>query len=141
MKRILVLLLSLILLISVGCSSDEATESIEEVSQEETKEVEQEDEIDYTIGIEVEYNEHSSGNTHITIAGKTNLPDGEEVIISVLSEEHDYTGADTQEVKDGIYVSEPFSKQGESLPSGEYRVKVGTVETGKAEQEETIQIE
>ena len=34
MKRILVLLFSLTLLISVGCSSDEATEPIEEVSSE-----------------------------------------------------------------------------------------------------------
>lgn len=133
-KYFLLLLILLISISLIACSSfkegfDDGFESSEEEEEE------------YNIGIEINFNEHSSGNLHMSVAGKTNLPDGEEVIISVVSEENDYIATSKDIVKDGIYLSEPFSKQGDSLPGGEYKIIVKTVTGDKAKQEEIIKID
>ena len=91
--------------------------------------------------IEVEFNKPYGGETHMTIVGKTDLPDGEEVLISVVSEENDYIASSKDIVKDGIYISEPFSKQGESIPKGEYTITVETSNNSKAKQEKIVDID
>ena len=96
---------------------------------------------EYSIEIEVDFQEHISGGTHMVVAGNTDLPDGEEVIISVTSEENDYIATSEDTVTDGIYFSEPFSKQGESLQAGEYKITVKTSKGDKASQEKVIIID
>lgn len=95
----------------------------------------------YTIEIEVEFNKPYGGQTHMTIVGKTDLPDGEEVLISVINEKNDFIASSKDTVKDGIYMSEPFSKQGESIPKGEYKITVTTSNNDKAKQEKIVDID
>ena len=58
----------------------------------------------YTLGIEIEFNNHVSENKHMTVVGKTNLPDGEEVLISAVSKQNDFIASSKDKVKDGIYM-------------------------------------
>lgn len=133
MKKLLLLIILALSLAVTGCGGSEEVD--------EPVEIEEADEISYTIDIEYDFAEHSSGNEHLSVFGKTNLPDGEEILISVVGESSDYVAGSKDTVKDGIYLSEPFSDNGESLPGGEYKIIVETVEAGKAKQEENIEIE
>ena len=96
---------------------------------------------EYTIGIEIEFYEHASGNVHMGVVGKTDLPDGEEILISVVSEENDFIATSKDIVTDGVYMSEPFSHQGESLPSGKYKITVSTAKGDKATYEKVFNID
>jgi hypothetical protein len=133
MKKILVFILIIfsISTILIGCSS----------AKEGFKDGLESGETQYTIDIEVEFNKPYGGETHMTIVGKTDLPDGEEVLISLVSEENDYIASSKDIVKDGIYVSEPFSKHGESIPKGEYIITVETSNNSKAKQEKIVDID
>lgn len=137
MKKILVFILIIfsISTILIGCSS------AKEGFKEGFKDGLESGETQYTIDIEVEFNKPYGGETHMTIVGKTDLPDGEEVLISLVSEENDYIASSKDIVKDGIYMSEPFSKQGESIPKGEYIITVETSNNSKAKQEKIVDID
>lgn len=134
MKRVLFLLMAALLL--AACSEDEPTEEVAVTEESDEIKVETKD-TEHTTETEINFYE----DKHMVVAGSTDLPDGEEVIISVTSEENEYTAVDTQEVKDGIYASEVFTKQGEDLPSGEYKITIESVNGDTLHHEEKITIE
>lgn len=141
LKRLLFLLMAAMLL--AACSSDEPkkeeTPKAEETPKQE--EVKKEDPVEEpeVYETETEINFHSGS---MTVSGRTNLPEDEEVIISVSNKEIDYVATDTQTVDgSGIYSSAAFSKQGEPLPAGEYTVKVKSKVGDKLEHEELVTVE
>lgn len=140
MKKIIILFMTLVLVTTIiGCSTKPVDEEAEEVEVEES--VGLEEELEYEIGIEAGFDQDSNENTHIIVSGNTTLPDEERVIILVINEDIDYVGGDTQTVQDGTFISEPFSKDGERFPSGEYRIIVESAKTGLAKEKQIIKID
>lgn len=72
--------------------------------------------------VKVDESEHS----RIRLRGKTNLPDGMELMIMLSSEDTHYMGQDPVRIKDGRFKSAWFSQEGRSLDSGEYEISVSS---------------
>ncbi len=58
------------------------------------------------------------------VVGKTNLPDGTELMITIGRAESNYEAQSKTAVTDGRFKSEQFSELGEDLKPGTYAVKV-----------------
>lgn len=151
MKKLLSAFLLTIALILGACGNDEPEKEKSEVEEPQVQdEVEKddpvEDEVDepeeepetYEV-LSTEINFHDGA---MTISGKTNLPKGDEVMISISNDEMDYFANDKDEVDaSGVFSSAAFTKQGDPLPPGEYQVSITSVKIGKLEHEETITVE
>ena len=66
----------------------------------------------------------AEGGGKPTITGRTNLPDGIELMISITRKESQYMAQDKVKVKDGAFRSTEFSQKGNPLNPGKYVIGV-----------------
>lgn len=69
---------------------------------------------------------HSLEEGKLLVSINTNLPDGTQGQVNVSSSTSDYSGSDKFKVNKGAAQAGYFSMQGDSLPSGSYKVSVTT---------------
>lgn len=93
----------------------EQEEVVEEKKEE--KEVEKE-----PIDVNVEIEPIIEDGINIYVEGKTNLPDYAELLFTITND--DYTGQTKTIVEEGIFKTEPFSKDDARLPAGEYDLSI-----------------
>lgn len=122
-KKAIVVVVALIILIAIGSNNDKKEGAIEKGN----------------VKVEITETDIELYDGMLVVAGKVDLPDGEELVISLSKD--DYQAADTQEVVDRIFLTEPFSLGGEPLPSGEYTVSVTTREGDLIDHKEKVVIE
>ena len=66
----------------------------------------------------------ADGGDKPDIHGKTNLPDGIEIMITLRRKESNYMAQDKTKVKDGAFRVGPFSQKGVALNPGTYMLEV-----------------
>lgn len=139
MKKLLSIFLLAFVLVLSACGNEEPDEAdVEEEQEPKQDEVKKDEPEEYKVA-STAINFHDGA---ITVSGKTNLPKGDEVMISVSNDEIEYFANDQDEVDaSGVFSSAAFTKQGDPLPPGEYKVKITSVKIGKLEHEETVTIE
>lgn len=149
LKKLLSMLMLSLVLVLAACGDDESEkekpeakepqvqDEVEKDDPEEVEESEEEPETYEVLSTEINFHDGA-----MTVSGKTNLPKGDEVMISISNDEMDYFANDKDEVDaSGVFSSAAFTKQGDPLPPGEYQVSITSVNIGKLEHEETVTVE
>ncbi len=128
MKKYLLVLFSLVLILSACGSSDETKadnekskiEDIEEEKEEKEEQEEQEEQEQIEVAVDVEPIIQDDGKVYFL--GETNLPDHGELMFTING--NDYTSQTKEVIVDGAFETEVFSKEGETMPEGDYELSI-----------------